>query len=370
MTGARIVVAPAPFKGVLTALEAAEAIARGVRAAGSEAVVVPVADGGAGTLDALIHAGGGTVMGVIARGPMGIPVRAHLGRLPDGTGVIEMAQASGLGLVAERERDPMRATSHGTGELIKGALARRPPRIVVGLGDSATVDGGTGLARAIGMRFLDEHGRELPPGGAALERLDKIDPTGLDPRLGGVALVAAADVDAPLAGPAGAARMYGEQKGALPHQIETLERGLVHLGERLAVDLGTDVAELPGAGAAGGTGAMLAALGAELRPGAELVVDAVGLAAKLAGASLVVTGEGRFDDQTLAGKAPSVVARTASEAGVPCVALVGDSIRLHPAPFDEVRTLVEQFEGDRARAMREAAAGLASMARALVRDRE
>lgn len=369
MTGARIVVAPAAFKGVLTALEAAEAMARGVRAAGAEPVVVPVADGGSGTLDALIHTSGGTVMGVIARGPLGVPVRAHLGRLSDGTGVVEMAQASGLALVPERERDPMRATSHGTGELIKGALARRAPKIIVGLGDSATVDGGTGLARALGMRFLDEHGRELPPGGGALERLDKIDPTGLDARLGGVALVAAADVDAPLAGPNGAARTFGEQKGALPHQLETLERGLVRLGERLAVDVGMDVAELPGAGAAGGAGAMLAALGAEMRRGAELVVEAVGLSPKVAGAALVITGEGRFDDQTLAGKAPEVVARTAAAAGVPCVALVADSIRLGPEPFDEVRTLVEHFEGDRTKAIREAADGLAALARGVVRDR-
>ncbi|MGH2829722.1 MAG: glycerate kinase, partial [Actinomycetota bacterium] len=201
----RVLVAPDKFRGSLDAVAAADAIARGVRAAGAEPVVVPVADGGEGTLDALVAGAGGTIMGVIARGPLGLPVRAHLGRLHDGTGVVEMAQASGLDLVPERERDVMRSSSQGTGELIKGALARGPQCIVIGLGGSATVDGGMGLAKALGIRFLDASWESLPDGGGALEQMTRIDADGLDDRLRDVRLIAAADVDAPLTGPRGAA---------------------------------------------------------------------------------------------------------------------------------------------------------------------
>jgi len=363
-----VVVAPNAFKGCLTAQQAAEAIAAGVRAAGAHAEIVPVADGGDGTLDVLIAGVGGTVMGVIARGPLGLPVRAHLGRLSDGSGVVEMAQASGVALVPEAERDPMRASSFGTGELIRGALARRPARVLVALGGSATVDGGTGLARALGVRFFDEDGAEVPEGGGALERLARIDATRLDPRVRDTPIVACVDVSNPLLGPEGAAPVFGPQKGATPEQVRSLERGLARLAERLAADLGADVTDRPGAGAAGGTGAMLAALGANIRPGAEVVLDAVGFAAKLDEADLVLTGEGKLDRQSLSGKAPVAVAKACAERLVACAAIVGEA-DLAPADggFVAVRSLLDHF-GDRATALTRAAEGLESVASALVRS--
>ncbi|MFY9587204.1 MAG: glycerate kinase, partial [Actinomycetota bacterium] len=220
----RVVVAPNAFKGSLTAQAAAEAIARGVEAAGAEPIVLPVADGGDGTLDALIAGVGGSVMGVIARGPLGLPVRAHLGQLTDGTGVVEMAQASGLGLVPVGDRDPMRASSIGTGELIKGALARRPGRILIALGGSATVDGGTGLARALGVRFTDAGGKPIAEGGNGLTALAKIDVSRLDPRVKATPLVALADGANPLLGENGAAAVFGPQKGATQGDVAQLER--------------------------------------------------------------------------------------------------------------------------------------------------
>lgn len=364
----KVVVAPDSFKGTLSAVEAAEAIARGVRAGGGDPVIIPVADGGEGTLDALVAARGGTIMGVICRGPLGVPVRAHLGRLPDGSGIVEMAQASGLQLVPERERDPMRATSFGTGELIKGALARRPHRIIVGIGGTATVDGGTGLARALGVRFYDGAGHELAPGGGSLTSLERIDPSRLDSRLAGVKLVVASDVDAPLCGPDGAAYVFAPQKGANAAQVETLDRGLRRLAERLAADLKADVAALPGAGAAGGTGAMLMALGADLRRGIDVMLEAASFRDRLDGASLVIAGEGRVDPTTLAGKAPSGVAAFAAAAGVPCVMLAGESDLTEPGPFARILTLYELYQGDRDKAMRAAAEGLASLAKALIRE--
>ena len=364
----RVVVAPNAFKDCLSAAEVADRIARGARDARADAVPVPVADGGDGTLDALIDGVGGTVMGVIARGPLGLPVRAHLGRLNDGSGVVEMAQASGLALVPVGERDPMRASSYGTGELIKGALARRPQRLLVALGGSATVDGGTGLARALGVRFYDESGAELPDGGAGLERLARIDMSRLDERVRQAPIVALYDVSAPLTGGDGAARVYGPQKGAKPEQVDALDRGLTRLAERIEADVGVDVAGLAGAGAAGGAGAMLAALGAELRPGAEVVLDAVGFRSKLEDADLVITGEGKLDRQSLAGKAPVAVARACAERLVACAAIVGES-DLAPGDggFVAVRSLVEHF-GDRSSALSRAAEGLRAVASALVRS--
>jgi glycerate kinase len=343
-------------------------MARGVAAAGADAHLVAVADGGDGTLDALIDGVGGTVMGVIARGPLGLPVRAHLGRLTDGSGVVEMAQSSGLGLVATAERDPMRASSFGTGELIKGALARRPSRILVALGGSATVDGGMGLARALGVRFLDGNGGSLPEGGGALEGLASIDASRLDPRFREAPVIACTDVDNPLLGMDGAARVFGPQKGATPEQVDALERGLRRLAERLAADLGADVAEQPGAGAAGGAGAMLRALGAELRPGADVVLEAIGFAGHLDEADLVLTGEGRLDRQSLGGKAPVAIARACAAKLVACAAIVGEvTDRAAGDEFVTVRSLVEHF-GDAATALARAAEGLESVASALVRS--
>ena len=363
----RVVVAPNAFKGCLTAHEAAAAIARGVQAAGGEAEMIPVADGGDGTLDVLVAALGGSIMGVIARGPLGLPVRAHLGKLNDGTGVVEMAQASGYALVGASERDPMRASSYGTGELLKGALARRPLRVFVALGGSATVDGGTGLARALGVRFLDADDKVLPDGGGALERLARIDASRLDPRVHEAPIVALADVTNPMLGPEGAARAFGPQKGATDAQVETIERGLENLAARMQADLGGDVAELPGAGSAGGAGAMLAALGAELRSGAEVVLEALGFDDRIDGADLAITGEGKLDRHSLSGKGPVAVAQACERKLVGCAAIAGIS-ELHAGDggFLMIRSLVEHF-GDEATALSQAEEGLSSVASALVR---
>lgn len=360
----KVVVAPDKFKGTLTAAEAAEAIARGLRAAGADVDIAPVADGGEGTLEALVAAAGGGVMGVIARGPLGTPVRAHLGRLEDGTAVVELAQASGLRLLAEGERNPLRASTYGTGELIKGALARRPTCVLVGIGGSATVDGGTGLARALGVTFLDDGGREVPDGGEWLERIATIDAAGLDRRWSAVRVVVAADVMTTLVD---AAPVFGPQKGATAEMVRLLERGLQVLGERIERDLGARVLEAPGAGAAGGAGAMLLGLGAEVRSGADVVLEAIGFEQRLKGADLVVTGEGRLDEGTAAGKAPAAVARAAEAAGVPCVALVGEAVAATEL-FSEVRSLADHFaslEGARSRA----AAGLHALGARLGSDR-
>jgi len=364
----RVVVAPDKFKGSLSAAEAADAIARGLKAAGASPDVCPMADGGEGTLDALVAALGGMVMGVIARGPMGVPVRAHLGRLDDGTGVVELSQASGLRLVPPAERNPLLATSYGTGELIKGALARRPSRLIIGIGGSATVDGGMGMARALGIRFLDAERTEVPPqGGGVLERVSTLDASRLDERWSAVEVLVAADVLSPLLGPDGAASAYGPQKGATPEMVEQLERGLKSIAGVVERDLDVEVIDAPGAGAAGGAGMMLMALGAELRRGAEMIADATRLRDRIANAHLVITGEGCLDETTGAGKAPSLVAELARAAGVPCVALVGSASTVDG--FDEVRTLLEHFRGDADESMARAAAGLHALAARVASDR-
>ncbi|MFN2614668.1 MAG: glycerate kinase [Actinomycetota bacterium] len=357
----RVLVAPDKFKGTLTAAQAAEAIARGCRDAGADVDVAPVADGGEGTLEALVAAAGGTIMGVIARGPLGLPVRAHIAQLRDGTGVVELSQASGLRLVDERDRDPLRASTLGTGEMIKGALARRPQRLLIAIGGSATVDGGTGLARALGVRFYDHEGKEVEPGGEGLERIARIETKGLDARFGAIEVDVAADVMAPLTGDHGAARMYGPQKGASPQVVERLARGLENLGEVVERDLGVQVLDAPGAGAAGGAGAMLLGLGAHIRSGADVVLDAMGFDERLKAADLVITGEGRLDESTLDGKAPGAVARAAQRAGVPCVALVG-SATIKPDLFADVLALDESQPGN-------AASGLGVLAARLVSAR-
>ena len=362
----RVVVAPDKFKGSLSAAEAAEAIGRGLRAAGADIDLAPVADGGEGTLDALVMAKGGRLMGVIARGPLGIPVRAHLGSLTDGTGVVELAQASGLELVSESERDPMRASSQGTGELIKGALSRKPTKLIVAIGGSATIDGGTGLARALGVRFYDAAGGDVPPGGEGMQRIARIDASGLDARWSAVEVIVAADVMSPLTGPEGAARVYGPQKGATPEQIGHLERGLEALGARIEADLDVPVMDVPGAGAAGGVGAMLLGMGATLRSGADVVLEAIELAARIKGADLVVTGEGRLDESTMAGKGPMAVAALARAAEVPCVALVGEATA-RPDEFDEIRSLAEHF-GSVEEAKARAGPGLQALAARVVSD--
>ena len=322
----KIVIAPDSFKESLSAPDVAAAIARGWQQVFPEAecLLRPMADGGEGTVDAVLAAVGGERRECEVRGPMGAPVKAHWGWLGQGTAVIEMAAASGLHWVPREQRAARLASSFGTGELIREALDAGATRIILGLGGSATNDAGMGLLQALGMRFLDARGHELAPGGAALTNLDRLDLSGLDARLSDVQVEVAADVDNPLCGPHGASAVFGPQKGATPEHVVQLDAALGRFAAVVASALGEDHAEFPGVGAAGGLGfAARVFLKASFRPGIELVAELSGLAAAMANADLVITGEGRMDAQTLHGKTPVGVARVARAAGVPVIALSG-----------------------------------------------
>jgi glycerate kinase len=322
-----IAIVPNAFKGSLSALEAATRIERGLKRAikGVRTVRVPMADGGDGTVRAIVEATGGRLLRRKVGDPLGRPVAAEFGVTGDGaTAVIEMATASGLALLKPRERNPMRTTTAGTGELIRCALDANVRRILIGIGGSATTDGGAGMARALGVRFLDRAGRALPGTGGALARLDRIDATGRDARLDRVAIEVACDVDNPLTGPRGAARVYGPQKGATSAMVRALDANLRRLARIVRRDLGVDVLRTPGAGAAGGLGAgLMAFAGGVLRPGVDIVIDVVGLERHLRGCDLVITGEGRLDGQACYGKAPAGVARVARRLGIPVIAIAG-----------------------------------------------
>lgn len=326
MRTVKIVIAPDSFKESLSAPDAARAIERGVRQAwpAAHTVRVPMADGGEGTVQAVLAASGGQARQVRVRNALGRPVVAEWGALPDGTAVIEMAAAAGLEAIPPAERDPLVADTHGVGELIRAALDAGATRLILGLGGSATIDGGAGMLRALGARLLDARGQDLPPGGAALADLAQLDLDGLDPRLAGLDIQVACDVDNPLCGAQGAARIFGPQKGASATQIPRLDAALARLADITEARLGQCHRDTPGAGAAGGLGfAAHAVLGANFRPGAELIAELGGLAQALEGATLAITGEGRLDAQTLRGKTPAGVARLAQQAGVPVVALAG-----------------------------------------------
>lgn len=323
----KIVVAPDSFKGSLKSPEVARAMAAGVRRALPDAAIVelPVGDGGEGTLDALVAATGGDFERHTVVGPLGEPVTARLGLLGDGETVfVEMAEASGLSLVPVSRRDPLRATTYGTGELIRAALKTGRKRLLIGIGGSATNDGGAGALQALGVRLLDGAGTELPPGGAALENLASLDCSGFQSPAG-VEVMVACDVTNPLLGVEGASAIYGPQKGASPADISRLDRALAHFAVRVAQNLGKDWKEAPGAGAAGGLGfALLAFLGARLERGVSLVLNAVRIDDALEGADLVLTGEGRIDRQTTAyGKTLTGIGERARNAGVPVLALAG-----------------------------------------------
>lgn len=323
----RIVVAPDKFRGSLSAADAARALARGARAADPsiDVVEVPMADGGEGTVDALVAATGGEVRQTIVSGPLGRPVTARFGLLGDGrTAVLEMASASGLALVAPKDRDPLRASTRGTGQLLLAAIDAGASRIILGIGGSATNDGGAGFAQAIGYRLLDGEGDELHPGGGGLSRLSRIDASNVDSRIHGVTISVACDVDNPLCGPRGASAVFGPQKGADPAMIAVLDRNLAHLATLIARDIGHEVADRPGAGAAGGLGAALISFaGATLQVGVDLVARAVDLEAKIRGSDLVLTGEGAIDASSGAGKTAVGVARIARSLGVPTIGIAG-----------------------------------------------
>ncbi len=328
----RIVIAPQEFKGSLTASQAAAVMAEGARRALPEAKLetAPMADGGPGTVEAVVAAAGGKTVTATVQDPLGRPVPAQWGivegqtAVPVRRGVIEMAAAAGLWRLATEERDPRVTSTYGVGELVLAALDAACRRLIIGLGGSASNDGGAGMAAALGARFLDADDHELPPGGAALARLERIDASGLDPQLRECEVIAATDVTNPLCGPEGASQVYGPQKGAGPEATRALDAALRRYGEIVERDVGVPVLDAPGAGAAGGLGAgLIAFLGARIESGVEVVARTVRLRERLRGAGLLLTGEGRLDGQTGYGKTVAGVARIAAEEGVPVIVVAG-----------------------------------------------
>jgi glycerate kinase len=323
----RILLCPNAFKGSLTAGEAARAMAEGIARVGDfETICLPLADGGDGTLETLVDATGGALHHAIVQDPLGRPITAawgRLGGLQHDTAVIEMAQASGLRLLRTEEFDPLHASTFGTGELMRHALRAGCRKLLVGIGGSATNDGGAGMAQALGFHLLDADGQELPPGGSGLARLDRIErgDSTLPP---GLEVIVACDVDNPLCGPEGAAAVYGPQKGATPAQVQELDAALAHYAAILRRTFGRSFAKEPGAGAAGGLGAgLLAFCAARLQAGTEMALEVTGFDAILKNCDLALTGEGRIDGQTARGKVVAGVARRGKAAGIPVIALAG-----------------------------------------------
>jgi glycerate kinase len=368
----KVVAAPNAFKGSLSPLQVARAIATGLHRADPtvECDLAPISDGGDGFLEALLTARPAERRKVVVRGPVHAPVAATYAIDAGGAALLEAAQACGMALLGQAELDPLGASTGGVGELLAQARQDGAREFLIGVGGSASTDGGTGMARALGYRFLDAAGKELAEGGGSLHRLDRIDSSGFDPAWLMLPVTVACDVNNVLYGAAGAAAVYAPQKGADPQQVEILDRGLRRLAELIRRDLGVDIAELPGAGAAGGLGGGLAGfVGARLRPGAEWVIEAVGLARRLSGADLLVTGEGRLDGQSLRGKAPVSAGRLARGAGVHAVALVGSVgegwERSLGDAFDDVRVITPAgMAADEA--MRRAAELIADAAAGLV----
>lgn len=323
----RFIIAPDSFKGSSSAKEVAQAIAEGLREAlpDAECDLVPMADGGEGTVEALVAATGGEIVKVRVTGPLGEPVDAFFGLLGDRhTAVIEMAAAAGLHLVPPEKRNPMVTTTYGVGELIKAALDAGCRKLIIGIGGSATNDGGAGMAQALGARLLDASGNEIGFGGGALAKLARIDVSGLDLRVREAEIWVACDVTNPLTGPQGASAVYGPQKGATTEMVQLLDANLRHYAALLRRDLGVDVEQMQGAGAAGGLGAgLMAFCQAKLRRGVELVIEAVRLEERVRDAEFVITGEGKLDFQTGYGKVPHGVAQVAKRFGKPVIAIVG-----------------------------------------------
>lgn len=365
----RVLVAPDKFRGTLTAPEAASAIAAGwLRARPMDDILqIPMADGGEGTLDALVRATEGGRRNMLVEGPLGEPVEAEfgwLGFVDTPTAVVEMSRASGVELVPPDRRDPMRASTFGTGELILAACRDGADEVIVCIGGSASTDGGAGMAQALGVRLLDPSGRDIGRGGAALLDLARIDLTTLDPAVRPVRVIALCDVDNPLVGPNGAAQAYGPQKGASAEEVVVLDRALGHFAAVVYRDLVMDVRDVHGAGAAGGLGAGLVAfLGARVRPGVEIVMEAVGFASAIDDADLVISGEGAFDERSLRGKVPGGVISAALGAGIRVAVLCGRA-EVHPKDII-VASLVERFGearalGDTGRALEDLAALVAA----------
>lgn len=323
----KIVIAPDSYKESLSAMDVAVAIENGFRRVMPDADIVklPMADGGEGTVQSLVDATGGQIITVNVTGPLGNEVEGFFGLMGDGkTAVIEMAAASGLHLVPPSQRNPLVTTSFGTGELIKAALEHGATHLIVGIGGSATNDGGAGMAQALGVKLLDKEGNAIGLGGGALEHIHTIDCSGIDSRLAEVKLEVACDVDNPLCGEKGASAIFGPQKGATPSMVMKLDANLSQYADVMNTELGRDVKNSAGAGAAGGMGAALMGIfNADLRPGINIVMDAVNLSEHLKDADLVITGEGRMDSQTVHGKTPMGVARCAKQFNLPVIGIAG-----------------------------------------------
>lgn len=335
----KIVVAPDSFKGSISARELCASFKKGVLRVfpHAEVVEMPLADGGEGTLENMVYASEGRLVEVEVKDPLGRPIRAAYGVLGDGrTVVIEMAQASGLPLLTEEEKNPLITTSYGTGELIRHALDAGYRHFIIGLGGSATNDGGTGMLRALGVKFYDKDGLPLPEGGGALSHLDHFDESGMDPRIKEAVFTIASDVTNPLCGPDGASAVFGPQKGATPDMVRILDQGLDRFGEIIFRQKGIDIRNVPGSGAAGGVGAALMAfLRAKMKSGIEVVMEAIGFEKSIRDADLVITGEGKLDAQTLSGKVIAGVSRVARSRNVTVIALCG-GIQLEGHQLDEL----------------------------------
>ena len=323
----KIIIAPQEFKESLTGIQIARAMREGVLRVwpDADAQLVPVADGGDGTLQSLVDASGGEIMTATVDDPLGRPIEAIWGDLGDGqTAVIEMARSSGLALLSSEERNPLVTTTYGVGQLMNLALDTGFRNLIIGIGGSATNDGGAGMAQALGAKLLDANGDELTRGGGPLAKLENIDISSLDSRLAETTIDVACDVNNPLCGETGASAIFGPQKGADPETVDYLDAALNRYGNLLERDLGREVMDTPGAGAAGGLGAgLMAFTNAELRPGADIVIDALDLDSRLEGASLVIVGEGQTDRSTVFNKAPVAVAQRAKALGIPSVAISG-----------------------------------------------
>lgn len=344
----KIVIAPDSFKESLTALEAATAIEFGMKKILPEAsfVKVPMADGGEGTVQSLVDATGGKMINKTVTGPLGTPVKAFFGISGDEkTAVLEMAAASGLHLVPPVDRNPLVTTTRGTGELIAAALDYGVEHIIIGIGGSSTNDGGAGMAKALGIMLLDSAGKEIGEGGGALNTLAAVKMDGIDKRLELVKIEVACDVDNPLTGLRGASHIFGPQKGATPHIVEELDNNLRHFADIIRTDLGKDIEHISGAGAAGGLGGgLMAFLSAELKRGVDIVLEATDLETHLQNADFVITGEGKIDGQTIFGKTPIGVAKTAKRHNVPVIAIAGNvasnSEVVHEHGIDAVFSIV------------------------------
>ena len=346
----KIVIAPDSFKGSLTALQVAEAIEVGLRRVFPDVVIekIPMADGGEGTVQSLVDATGGKILTARVLDPLGNPINAQYGVLGDGiTAVIEMAAASGLTLVPPNKRDPRVTTTYGTGELIRAALAQGCRKLIIGIGGSATNDGGAGMAQALGAKLLTASGEQIEPGGGSLAALSSIDLSELDPRIAETETVVACDVNNPLTGEEGASNVYGPQKGATPEMIEILDANLAHFDRIVQRALSKSVGNVPGAGAAGGLGAgLMAFLDASLKSGIDIVTEAAQLSKRFAGADLVITGEGQINFQTVFGKTPVGVAKVAKTHNIPVIAIAGsianDSDGVYNAGIDAMIDIVPE----------------------------